>query len=124
MFQPRHMIISATNLEGIQAWVRGSCSHPPMVLDARFRDQGPARRALEDVVADLAASDAKVQAAFARMGEAHAAVALERRAVERERAAVLTPEQNQALAAQRAGRGPGQSPMVGPRGGADGWGDY
>ena len=94
-------------------------------LDAKFRDATSARSALAEARADDNADEARIQAAFAKVAAAQAAMALERRAMDQEFAAILTPEQKQVWAGWQGSRGTGGGPGWGRGGcGSGRWGGY
>ena len=94
-------------------------------LDAKFRDATAARLALAEARTDANADEGRIQAGFAKMAAAQAAVALEHRAMDQEFAAILTPEQKQAWAGWQGWRGTGGGPGWGRGGcGAGRWGGY
>lgn len=90
-------------------------------MDARFKDLDAARKTVRDTQADPAADAGRIKAAYARMADARAAVALERRAVDQEMGAILTPEQKKVWESRRGFQGPGRG-RGGCRGG--GWAGY
>jgi len=85
-------------------------------LDAKLKAADDARDAMRKGMQDPATSDAKVKELHAKTSEAMTAVMLERRAMQREFEALLTPEQKNALELRRL-----QGGMMG-RGGHGGHG--
>lgn len=85
------------NLKAIQ-------DHHQATLEAKFKAADEARDAMHDAMSDPATSDAKVQELHAKMADAMTALMLERRAMDREFQAILTPEQKATLV-ERGTRG-------------------
>ena len=85
-------------------------------LDAKLKTANDARDAMRKGMQDPATSDAKVKELHAKTSEAMTAVMLERRAMQREFEALLTPEQKNTLDLRRL-----QGGMMG-RGGRGGHG--
>jgi Spy/CpxP family protein refolding chaperone len=81
-------------------------------LDVKLKAAGAARDEMRKAMQDPAVSDAKVKELHVKVSEAMTAVMLERRAMQREFEALLTPDQKAALEKQRA-QGPGKGRGMG-----------
>ena len=91
-------------------------------LDAKFKVADEARTEMRKAMHDPAVSDAKVKELHAKVADAMTEVMLERRAMEREFEAILTPEQKATLDKQRAQGGPGMGRGMGKKPGGCGGG--
>ena len=76
-------------------------------LDAKLKTAGEARDAMRTALQDPAVSDTKVKELHTKAADAMTAVMLERRAIQREFEALLTPEQKNALDLRRLQGGMG-----------------
>ena len=86
-------------------------------LDAKLKASGEVRDEMHKAMRDPAVNDARIKELHTKVADAMTAVLLERRAMQRELEALLTPEQKTILDQQRLQGGPG-----GPGGRMGGWG--
>jgi len=83
-------------------------------LEARGKAAAEARDAMHKAGQDAATTDAALLALHAKAADAMAQVMLERRALDRDLDAILTPEQRKARGTGRHGMGPGMGRGMGP----------
>ena len=90
----------------------------PASLEAKHKAAGEAREAMRKAMADPTVSETKLTELHTKAGDAMLAALLERRAMEREFQAILTPDQKAAFEKQRqqGGPGPGMGHGMGHRG--------
>lgn len=82
-------------------------------LEARGKAAAEARDAMHKAGQDAATTDAALLALHAKAADAMAQVMLERRALDRDLDAILTPQQRKARGTGRHGMGPGMGPGMG-----------
>jgi len=93
--------------EAQQADQKAIAQRHQAALDAKLKVASDAREEMRKAMHDPAVSDAKVKELHVKVSEAMTAVMLERRAMQREFEALLTPDQKAALDKQRLQGGPG-----------------